>query len=253
MNIPEYSYLQHRYEKQGISALKEIIENCSAGSIIIWDLDYTLLGPNDRSFNLAVVSKYRTTFFQAISRLSNGERNEFLNFLCYKINTIPVQPKNIQRIFSSIHNRKIHTLGLSSMTHRNFCDIKRPHETRIDILGKSGIQFTSDTSKSLSTGVLYKGAVFSDSVMNEGKAEALRSYLLDHGLNDSKKIIYIDDNPDNFKELSKYLGQSFEIKFLEFLATFSPNDLTVTGSEFENCIHNWVEMFKSTYSGHRSG
>ena len=70
MRIHETQYLYRKTIGSKVSNLLGFIKiNSKKNTIFIWDIDYTILGPNDNTFSMANVSRNRDIFIKHIYKI----------------------------------------------------------------------------------------------------------------------------------------------------------------------------------------
>ena len=176
MKIHSYKYLMEKSKNQRTDDLLSFLDGkISEQTLIVWDLDYTLIGPKSEVFALHNISSHRDVFLNEVRNLG-PLRNNFLNYLCYKEITIP-NDFGIKPLFKKIHAQNCHTVALSSMTFKPIFELSEPHKSRLKLLNDAGIYFSNQDESKKKDYLLYKGMILSDSVMEEGKAQSLKDYI----------------------------------------------------------------------------
>lgn len=218
-------------------------------SIFLFDIDFTLVHPVDDSFKLFTLSMYQDNFYKILGYLNTYEKSMFLNYLSYSLESTLISTKVLDLI-KAIQDRDGNLLCISSMVYGDFLNIGSVHKQRVNILKNMGIEFKNgfnipsefDFNFGPDKAVYFDGVIFTNSVENEGKALALKSFI--QRLDGITKIVYIDDNPDNLEEMERICHVDCEKQLV--LDAYNPKNITfeINAEMFETVVISELEKFR---------
>ncbi|KKP22564.1 MAG: hypothetical protein SZ59_C0005G0029 [candidate division TM6 bacterium GW2011_GWF2_28_16] len=207
------------------SQVKELFDHCDKNSLIIFDIDDTLITSQDAFANDVLFPWY----FKIIAGIKypkiifDKEKIEYIASIVVQNSVRYVFDPDIVNIIKNLQNKNIPVIALSYMKAGTVGIIKNLPEWRANMLNNLDINFTSKypdiifkklPQKYNNYPCLYKGILCTN---EESKGLTLGAFLDCYNLNPDK-IIFFDDMKDNLVSVKKEC-QKRKINFMGFQVT----------------------------------
>lgn len=220
-----------------LKALENELKNLSADSLVVLDIDYTLIVPDDR-----ILAPCGKEYFQKLLKQLQcmGEYGEILGSKVSLQSTVSVIDENIFTILKTLKDRQIKTIALTAMPTGKFGLISNTADWRINQLHLLGIDFDWTFSNIDSiTLESFEGKknppVFKKGILASGKypkGEVLVAFLKHVNLSPSK-IVFVDDKMEFINSVETELDKE-KIPHLSFHYTAATNQTDQVDGELAN-------------------
>lgn len=203
-----------------ISTMQEARAHCAANhnSLVIFDVEMTLLQPSNPAFQPHNMQKYKATVRKTLLSLKAEKKDIFLTLIHLDSPPLLVDldtPSFVQEL----HKDHIPTIAVTSSLTGAFDEFDSLETVKIQQLRECGLDFTLSTPyegdiifSTLPThrnnyAVYTQGVLFCNGINSKGKT--VRSFFAKLKLY-PKKIVFIDDNLRDLQEIEGILTQMEE-------------------------------------------
>jgi hypothetical protein len=236
------TYLYPMYPINSFNDALDILSNADSNSLIIFDIDDTLISPSSRIMRSSIIEAQKEKIHSLLSNshlnaplLTQGQWNDLHSIRLLQEEYILIEPK-IQEIIKLLQNNSCIVLGITTAPSYLLGDKGCIPELRYNTLKKLNIDFSTSQTENITRRVskkkhshvppivmdyqegnynyyptLYKGILLTDSLP---KGKGLDLLLNTTNLNPAN-ILFFDDNQDNLESLAQ-MARKHTIPFIGF-------------------------------------
>ena len=241
-------------EIENLDKFEEVVQKLGCKSLVLFDVDYTLLTPKDASLK-PCGKDLRRKYLHGL----DPKQREYLQSILALESEEELIDSSLPLLIKRLQKNKIHLIGLTALETGEYGKIKQLEDWRINQLKKFKIDFSSEfqgynpihltecTSYNNHYPLFKNGVIFSN---RQSKGEVLAIFLQKIGWMPNK-IVFIDDSINQIKSV-ELAAEKLDIAFIGFHYTAAEKNSCgfepLLGEfQFKNLVDNeiWINESKA--------
>ncbi len=236
---------------ESMEKLMDLFKGCEATTLAVFDIDMTLIQPEDPAFQMVNIFKHGHVAKRVINNLPKEKRDIFFSLTTLGSHSVLIDEKTPEYLHD-LRNRNIPSIALTAALTGPLCDIKAMEEWKRGELFSFDIDFSSSfphlqrlklyemPNYRGNHAMFFEGIVFTNS-SSCAKGDALVTFLIINDLH-PKQVVFADDKEEHVKNVEAALfayDPTIEYTGAYFLGAMQYPTPEMSEEEFSN---RWEEV-----------